>query len=56
MDTAIRHQRIQSGDVPLHVAVAGNGPPVILLHEPQLPPNFQLSIYFQRLIAASRNT
>lgn len=32
MDTAIRHQRIQSGDVQLHVAVAGNGPPVILLH------------------------
>ena len=32
MDTAIRHQRIQNDDVPLHVAVAGKGPPVILLH------------------------
>ena len=28
----VRHQRIRGGGIDLHVAVAGDGPPVILLH------------------------
>jgi pimeloyl-ACP methyl ester carboxylesterase len=31
-DTQIRHERIKANGVQLHVAVAGQGPPVILLH------------------------
>lgn len=32
LQTAIRHERIRNDEMVLHVAVAGNGPPVILLH------------------------
>jgi epoxide hydrolase 4 len=29
---AIRHERVQAGGVGLHVAIAGEGPPIVLLH------------------------
>ena len=45
----VRHSRVRAGEVTLHVAEAGEGPPLVLLHG--WPQHWYLSVSYTHLRA-----